>query len=170
MPISDYLRKLRAKVGNARLVLPSVAAIIYDDAGRILLVRQAEGSVWSTPGGTIEPDEVPADAVVREAWEETGLEVEPVRVLGIYGGPEFIVHYPNGDEAQYVIIAFECAVRGGAARPDGSETLEVRYWSAEEARRLTFSPWLPHVLPNFFERRPKTDFRAPRWRPPRLPP
>ncbi|HEV3049610.1 MAG TPA: NUDIX domain-containing protein, partial [Longimicrobium sp.] len=131
MPISPYVRELRERVGSRRLLLPSVTALMYDDRGGLLLVRQRDGGVWSTPGGVMEPDETPADAAVREAWEETGLMVEPRRVFGVYGGPEFIVRYPNGDESQYVMIVFECAVVGGTLRPDDDETLEVRYWTAD---------------------------------------
>src|SRR5688572_30596106 len=101
MAISPYVQRLRDAVGSARLLLPSVTALIHDDAGRLLLVRQRDDGVWSTPGGSMEFDETPADAVVREAWEETGLMVTPRRVFGVYGGPEFIVRYPNGDESQY---------------------------------------------------------------------
>jgi ADP-ribose pyrophosphatase YjhB (NUDIX family) len=96
-----------------RLQLPSVSAHIFDDAGRLLLVRHRDGEVWSTPGGFIELDERPSDAVVRETWEETGLIVSPDRIAGVYGGPEFVVSYPGGDEAQYVITAFQCTPRGG---------------------------------------------------------
>jgi 8-oxo-dGTP pyrophosphatase MutT (NUDIX family) len=42
----------------------------------VLLVRHVEGNDWTTPGGMIEPLETPADAAVRETWEETGLHVE----------------------------------------------------------------------------------------------
>jgi ADP-ribose pyrophosphatase YjhB (NUDIX family) len=165
MAISPYVRALRGRVGSARLLLPSVTALVFDDEGRLLLVRQRDGDVWSTPGGGMEPDESPADAVVRETWEETGLRVEPRRVAGVYGGPEFIVRYPGGDESQYVMIVFECAVTGGRPRPDGEETLEVRYWTAEEAAALPLSPWLGTMIGTFFSLPATAHFRAPSWAP-----
>ena len=166
MAISSYVQALRARVGSARLLLPSVAALIYDDANRLLLVRQSDGGVWSTPGGAIEPSETPADAAVREAWEETGLYVEPRRLVGVYGGPDFIVRYPNGDESQYVVIAFECVSRAGYLRPDGEETVEVRYWSHTEAGALSLSSWLRPVLPAFYMRQAAAAFEPANWRPP----
>jgi 8-oxo-dGTP diphosphatase len=78
MPISPYVRQLRESVGRARLLLPSVSVHVFG-GDRLLLVRRRDGGIRSTPGGAIEPDERPADAAVREAWEETGLLVRPDR-------------------------------------------------------------------------------------------
>jgi 8-oxo-dGTP diphosphatase len=169
VPISPYLRAVRAHVGTMRLLLPSVSAHVFDADGRMLLVRQRDGGVWSTPGGLVEPDERPADAVVREAWEETGLLVRPERVVGVFGGPECVVRYAHGDEAQYVIVAFACAVVGGAPRPDGEETEAVRYWSAGEAAALPLAPWLRAVLPLVYAGAAGPGFEPPTWAPPGLP-
>ena len=166
MAISPHVKALRAKVGAMRLILPSVAALVFDDRGALLLVRQADGGVWSTPGGTIELDETPADAVVREAWEETGVEVEIVRIAAVLGGPEYVVRYPNGDETQYIMTAFECRARRGHPRGDGEETLEARYWTSDDAAALPLAPWLRHALPLLFERCSTTSFQPARWSPP----
>lgn len=147
MPISPYVATLRARVGGMRLLLPSVSAHVLDDVGRLLLVQQRDDGVWSTPGGVIEPDERPEDAVVRETLEETGLRVTPQRVLAVFGGPEFVVRYPNGDETQYVIAAYVCRVVGGTPRADGEETTAVHWWSFDDAQRLPLAPWLRSVLP-----------------------
>ena len=53
MPISQYLKDLRDKVGKGILQIPSAAAIIRDENGRILLVKSAD--VWSLPAGAIDP-------------------------------------------------------------------------------------------------------------------
>lgn len=165
MPISDYLRDLRTRVGTTLVLMPSVAALIFDEHGRVLLARHANGGVWSTPGGAIDPDEGPQDAVVREVWEELGLRVEPTRCLGSFGGPEFRITYANGDVVAYVITAFECRRLGGEIRPDGDEVLEARYVAADELRDLPLSAWATVVLPTLMERR--ADWVPPvTWRPP----
>src|SRR5229473_7334772 len=133
MPISEYLRSLRSQVGSALLLVPSVTGLVFDrDDGRVLLVRHSNGGVWVAPGGAIDLDEAPQDAVVREVWEETGLRVEPIRLCGVFGGPECHVKYANGDEVAYVMAVFECRRLGGELRADQEETLEARYFAASE--------------------------------------
>jgi ADP-ribose pyrophosphatase YjhB (NUDIX family) len=147
-------------------LLPSVSVHVFDEAGRLLLVRQREGEIWSTPGGLIEPDELPADAAIREMWEETGLVVQPQRLLGVYGGPACLVRYPNGDEVQYVITAIGARVVGGQGRPDGDETSAVEYWSQSEADALALAPWLRAHLALVYAGPSGASFTVPTWRPP----
>ena len=165
MPISPYVRALRTYVGAMRLLLPSVSVHVFDADRRLLLVRQRDGGVWSTPGGLIEPDEQPADAAVREAWEETGLVVRPDRLLGVYGGPECVVRYANGDEVQYVIAAVGATVVGGDARPDLDETVAVQYWSEHDAGSLPLSPWLRAHLATVYGGPAGVAFTPPTWTP-----
>ena len=134
------------------MLLPSVTGIVFDSAGRILLLRQRDDSIWSTPGGVIEPDETPADAVVREVREETGLVVRPVRILGVFGGPAFVVRYPNGDESQYVMIVFDCEIVSGQLRTNTDETIDARFVGEDEFGALQVSPWTHDVLPLLFAR------------------
>jgi 8-oxo-dGTP diphosphatase len=148
-----------------RLQLPSVSAHIFDDAGRLLLVRQRDDAIWSTPGGFIEPDERPSDAVVRETWEETGLLVSADRIVAVYGGPEFVVSYPGGDEAQYVITAFQCTPRGGLLHSNSDETSDARFWSEAEAETLPLAAWLRFVLREVFAKRRETGFHPASWTP-----
>jgi ADP-ribose pyrophosphatase YjhB (NUDIX family) len=149
--ISPYVRELRAAVGHRRLLMPSVGAIIRDGDRRLLLVRQRDDGAWSTPGGSIELDETPAAAVEREVREETGLVVAARRIFGVYGGPHFVVCYPNGDETQYISTMFECEILTGTPAGDNDETDAAAFWSLDDASRLRLSPWLIRVLPRLYE-------------------
>jgi len=92
-----------------------------------LLLRRSDGeNLWGFPGGAIEPGERAADAVVREVREETGLDVEPVALIGVYSSPEYAFAYPNGDQVQPVTVFFECQVIGGELRLDMREVIESR--------------------------------------------
>lgn len=154
MPISPYVAELRAKLGSRLLLLPSVMGVVYDSQSRVLLVRQSADGLWSTPGGVLEPDETPATAVVREVREETGLETTIVRLLGVYGGPTFVVDYPNGDRSQYLSVIFECAVAGGTPTADNDETDAVMFAGPEEMANIRCQPWMHHVMPLLWQRSP----------------
>src|SRR5579875_1273570 len=111
MPISAYLRELRRRIGSDLVLMPAVAALVRDDAGRILVLRQRDGGALSLPAGAVDPGEGPARALVREVEEETGLLVTPTDLAGVVG-PRATV-YPNGDRVEYTVAVFACAVAGG---------------------------------------------------------
>jgi ADP-ribose pyrophosphatase YjhB (NUDIX family) len=107
------------------VIRPGVSAIILTDEG-LLLQRRADNGLWGLPGGGVEPGESLSEAVVREVREETGLEVVPGRLIGVYSSPSLhqIVTYPDGNVVHYVSASFECRVLGGAIACS-AESLEV---------------------------------------------
>jgi 8-oxo-dGTP pyrophosphatase MutT (NUDIX family) len=131
MPVPEYIRELRQKVGHDLLMMPAVAAIIFNDAGEVLLQLRTDNQLWALPGGAIEPGEEPADAVIREVWEETGLRILPLRISGVYGGETGYVTYPNQDQVMIIAITFVCTVVEGEAKTDDDETLELRYFPVD---------------------------------------
>src|SRR5665213_339475 len=104
--MSAYIRRLRSKIGHDLLLLPSVAAVIKDMEGRILLQEKASGEGWSLPAGAIEPGETPDQAIRREVREETGLLLEPQEIIGVFGGSNFRYTYPSGDEVEYTVVLY----------------------------------------------------------------
>ncbi len=131
MAIAPHLRRIRELVGTELLVLPSAAVIPRDGRGWILLVRVTDTDQWALIGGAVEPDESPHDAARREAQEEAGVTLELGPILGVLGGPQFRMTYPNGDETSYVSTVFAATVTGGTLRPDGDETSAVQWWDPD---------------------------------------
>ena len=149
--MSDYLRRLRAMAGgDVVLQSPSVSVALRDESGRVLLALHRETGLWVLPGGAVEPGESPAEAAAREMREETGVRVRLVRLVGVFGGSEFVVKYRNGDRTSYVMTVFEAIREQGDVAPDGQELLEVRFASEQEASSLPLAPWLPEVLSAVF--------------------
>jgi ADP-ribose pyrophosphatase YjhB (NUDIX family) len=59
-------------------------AAVIDDEGRMLLIQRADNGKWAMPGGALEVGETPAEGVVREALEETGVRCRPVALVGVF--------------------------------------------------------------------------------------
>ena len=135
--MSPYYHRLRDRVGNDLLMMPAVAALIRgNDQTSLLLQRRTDGK-WSLPAGAMEPGETPAEAVVREVLEETGLRVVPLRVVAVCGGERFRSCYDNGDQVEHLIVVFECKKEGGEVCPDGDESEEVRFVPLNQLPQLS---------------------------------
>ena len=165
MPMSDYMRKLRAMVGTTVLEVPTVSVIAFDDAKRVLLVRHVEGDDWTTPGGMIEPLELPSDAAVRETWEETGLFVELTRLIGVFGGEPCTSSYANGDRLSWVASVFAAKPIRGTLRPDGEETLDARWFTRGEVASLRCKPHVALFLDAAWADDRRAHFQPATWRP-----
>ena len=110
------------------VIRPGVAAVILTTDG-VLLQRRDDNGKWGLPGGGVEPGESVSVAIVREVREETGLEVRPLRLIGVYSDPVHhqVVTYPDGNVIHYVSSVFECAITGGTLAC-GKESLELGFF------------------------------------------
>lgn len=160
--MSSYLQSIRRRVGHAKILLVYATACVCDGTGRLLWQRRADFGWWGLPGGVLELDESLPQCVVREAYEETGLVVEPVRVVGIYSSPDFDVTYPNGDQVQQVTVAFECQL-SEPSRPDiedagsaSTETLAVAWFPPDEPPPT--APWYAAMAADLIAARPEATF------------
>ncbi|WP_024822695.1 MULTISPECIES: HAD-IIA family hydrolase [Aminobacterium] len=114
-------------------VEPGVAGIVFDDQGRVLLMRRADNELWGIPSGHVEPAERVDQAIVREILEETGLRVRVKRLIGVYSDPfSQIICYPNKCTSHFITICFECELIGGHIKRRGVETLDVNFFSPQE--------------------------------------
>lgn len=82
-------------------------AIIRDDQGRVLISRRTDSGWYNLPGGGVEPHESAAEGLIREVREETGLDVEIGRLVGVYSKPQ----------KHEIVLAFEARIVGGAMQP-----------------------------------------------------
>ncbi len=80
-----------------------VFGVITNVKNEILLVHRNDFDAWNLPGGGLEPEESPWAGVLREIKEETGLDAEVVKLLGMYSKPQ-------KDE---IVLNFECKIIGG---------------------------------------------------------
>ncbi|ANW21499.1 NUDIX domain-containing protein [Streptomyces clavuligerus] len=135
MATPDFIREIRAAAGHRLLLLPGVSAVVFDDEGRVLLVRRADNGLWSIIGGIAEPGEEPAGTAVREVYEKTAVRCTAERVVLVQGLPRPVT-YPNGDRCQYMDICFRCRATGGLARVNDDESLEVGWFALDALPEL----------------------------------
>ncbi len=125
MPVPEFVTALRAHVGTAPLWLSGVTAVVLD-GDRVLLGRRADNGLWAAISGILDPGEQPARAAVREVLEETGVVVRVLALASVDSGD--VVTYPNGDQAQYLSLAFLCEYVSGQAHVADDESVEVGWF------------------------------------------
>jgi 8-oxo-dGTP diphosphatase len=118
-----------------------VGAIITDDTGLLLLIKRGhepEEGRWSLPGGRVRPGESDWHALVREVREETGLQVEPGRLIGEVERPA-----PGG--AVFDIHDYAATVSGGLLAA-GDDAADARWIDPGEVGRLPLTSGLAETL------------------------
>jgi 8-oxo-dGTP diphosphatase len=118
----------------ARVVLVSAAVIV--EAGRVLLTQRKSGThlagAWEFPGGKVEPDEDPRDALVRELGEELGVTAEVGDIV------EVTFHrYPS---KSVLLLFYEARLAAGSPAPQAIDVAAVRWAEAAELQDELFPP------------------------------
>ncbi len=124
---------------KANSVVPSVTAVVRDEAGRVLLIHKTDHDLWALPGGGHDIGERIADTVVREVREETGIDVEVENIVGLYTDPNHVMAYDDGEVRQQFSICFHARPVGGQVRTS-SESKEVRWVEPKDVDTLNIHP------------------------------
>jgi 8-oxo-dGTP pyrophosphatase MutT (NUDIX family) len=147
------------RIGKTATLVPGCAAIIWDQQRqKILLTRRSDNGRWCLPGGGMEPGESAAEAVAREVLEETGLQVEPMRLTGIYTSPDWIIEYRDGNRFQVVAMNFEARIIGGKLRLS-EETTEFGYFTPEQIKSMDLVEHHPQRIDDALQNRAEAFIR-----------
>ena len=122
-------------------IVPCVGAIITDAGGRLLLIKRGHEpgkGLWSIPGGRVEPGETDEQAVIREIREETGLVVQPGRLIGA-------VRRPTPAGAMLDIRDYAATVTGGTLAA-GDDADDARWAGPAELAGLPLTDGLAEAL------------------------
>lgn len=134
MPVPNFITELRSSVGHRPLWLPGVCAVIFDDAGRVLLGQRADNGLWAEIRGIPDPGEQPVAALKREALEEAALEIEVDEVFLIDASD--LVTYPNGDQASYMNLCFVAhavsAEAAAGAHINDDESVDMGWFEVDD--------------------------------------
>ncbi len=142
----DYIKDLRRQIGHALIPLSYSTVFVYDDAGRVLFHHRPDFNLWGLPGGILEVGESPSDCARREAFEETGLRVQPLRLTAVLSSPKHNILYPNGDRVQQITFFFESRTTGGSLHPTEDESSRLAFFPEGDFPRTL--PWYELALAN----------------------
>jgi ADP-ribose pyrophosphatase YjhB (NUDIX family) len=120
---------------NGKLAVGCSAAIFDQSRERILLICRADNGKWAVPGGYMDSGEDFSEACAREVFEETGVQVEVKRLIGVYTNPHLLLEYPDGNRWQLVILHFEAQVVGGHLTPS-DEAPALQFFGSAEIENL----------------------------------
>ncbi|GGN96285.1 NUDIX hydrolase [Actinoplanes lobatus] len=113
----------------------SVAAVITDEASRVLVVQRRDTGKWEIPGGILELNESVPAGVRREVEEETGVSIEPECLTGVYKNLRLGV----------VALVFRARVVSGKPGPT-DESAAVAWWTADEVTEHMSETFAVRVL------------------------
>jgi 8-oxo-dGTP pyrophosphatase MutT (NUDIX family) len=137
MARTDYYNDPNAPEPNS--VVPSASAIVTDEHGRILLVKRRDNTLWALPGGGHDIGESIEQTAIREVKEETGLDVEVTRLVGIYTNPAHVVAFTDGEVRQQFSLCFITKLRGGELAID-HESTDIAWSEPADIEQLDMHP------------------------------
>ena len=128
MPGEAIRKRFSAELGT---ITPKVGAdaAIFNERGEILLMERSDGSGWCLPCGFVESNETPVEAVIRETREETGLEIQVRRLVGVFTRKAGVKYCPHTT----VSIVHLCEIVSGELSLS-HEGLALRYWPIDAMR------------------------------------
>jgi len=147
-------------------VTPKVAigAIVGNESGEILLVQRGDSGLWLYPTGWADVGYSPAEVVVKEVHEETGIECEPVQLLAVIDGQR-----AGFSRFGMYLLLFHCRATGGSLVPHPLETQAVGWFGRDALPEPTVGSqwWGPSAFAAIDGARPAASFEPPRspvWR------
>jgi ADP-ribose pyrophosphatase YjhB (NUDIX family) len=119
----EWLSTVGDGVGGYVTPKCAVAAVVGNDAGEILLTQRADSGIWLYPVGWADVGYSPSEVAVKEVYEETGMEVEPVSLIAVLDGLRL-----GFARLPLYTMVFHCRVLGGELKGHPLETRQVGFY------------------------------------------
>jgi ADP-ribose pyrophosphatase YjhB (NUDIX family) len=128
----SYLGRLRKWIGKEKVIITAARAVIFNEAGDLLLIRRRDNGRWTMPAGAMELGESVYDCLVRKVYEESGLVVGSATLFAIWSDPEemsIVTEY--GDPYQLVNFIFRVDNWSGNLVKETDETIDAGFFSLD---------------------------------------
>lgn len=121
--VEEWLGSVGSGVPGYVTPKTAVGAVVGNDAGEILLVQRAGSGVWLYPTGWADVGYSPSEVAVKEVFEETGIEIEPVALIGVFDGMRL-----GFTSVPLYSLLFHCRMTGGELKAHPLETMDVGFF------------------------------------------
>ena len=125
--VEEWMSEVGAGVSGYVTPKIAVGAVAGNDKGELLLVQRADSGVWLYPTGWADVGYSASEVAVKEVWEETGIDVEPLRLIAVLDGLRL-----GFTQIPLYSLVFHCRVVGGQLARHPLECADVG-WFAEDA-------------------------------------
>jgi len=130
--VQEWLESIGEGVPGYVTPKVAVGAVVGNDAGEILLVQRKDSGIWLYPTGWADVGYSPAEVAVKEVSEETGIECEPLRLLGVIDGQRM-----GFSRFGMYMLLFHCVATGGELDAHPLETADVGWFAADSLPEAT---------------------------------
>jgi len=162
--VVEWMKELGEGVGGYITPKVAVGAAVVNDDGRLLLIQRADSGMWLYPTGWCDVGYSAPEVVVKEVHEETGIDVEVVRLIGVLDGLRL-----GASRVPLYSLVFLCRAVGGTLKPHELECLDAGWFGRDElpADTLGSERWAPEIFA-VIDGKPRDvfydDIRRPVWR------
>ncbi len=125
--VEEWLRTVGRGVPGYVTPKVAVGAVVGNDEGQILLIQRADSGVWLYPTGWADVGYSASEVAAKEVFEETGIEVEPLRLIAVLDGLRL-----GFTSVPLYSLVFHCRAVGGSLERHPLETRDVGWFSEDE--------------------------------------
>ena len=125
--LTAWLDSVGAGVSGYVTPKVTVGALVGNDEGQLLLIQRGDSGVWLYPTGWADVGYSPAEVVVKEVEEESGIHAEPLRLVAVFDGLRL-----GATGLPFYSLVFHCRAVGGTLRRHPLETQDVGWFSEDD--------------------------------------